>query len=48
MGIQDFLDSKNERLDRQLLFTAEIDRLTEAFRQTLLINKSRRENDAEH
>ena len=48
MSIQDFIESKNERLNRQLLFTAEIDRMTEVLRQTLLINKSRRENDAEH
>ncbi|MBR0137990.1 MAG: HD domain-containing protein [Erysipelotrichaceae bacterium] len=48
MGIQDFLKSGNARLDQQLLFTAEIDKMTEVLRQTLLINKSRRENDAEH
>ena len=48
MGIQDFLKSGNERLDQQLLFTAEIDRMTGILRQTLLIDKSRRENDAEH
>lgn len=48
MGINDFLKSGNERLDKQLLFTAEIDRMTDVLRRTLLINKSRRENDAEH
>ncbi len=48
MGINDFLESGNERLDKQLLFTAEIDRMTDVLRRTLLINKSRRENDAEH
>jgi putative hydrolase of HD superfamily len=48
MGINDFLRSGNDRLDRHLLFTAEIDRMTEVLRQTLLINGSRRENDAEH
>ncbi len=48
MGIDDFIESGNERLDKQLLFTAEIDRMTDVLRQTLLINKSRRENDAEH
>ena len=48
MSIRDFIESKNERLNQQLLFTAEIDRMTEVLRQTLLINKSRRENDAEH
>lgn len=44
----DFLESGNTRLDQQLLFTAEIDRMTDVLRRTLLINKSRRENDAEH
>ncbi len=48
MGIQDYLESKNERLDRQLLFTAEIDRMTDILRQTMLISGKRRENDAEH
>ena len=48
MGINDFMESGNNRLDQQLLFTAEIDKMTDVLRQTLLINKSRRENDAEH
>ena len=48
MSINDFLTSNNERLDKQLLFTAEIDRMTAIMRRTLLIDKSRRENDAEH
>lgn len=48
MGVQDYLESKNERLDRQLLFTAEIDRMTDILRQTMLISGKRRENDAEH
>ncbi len=48
MSIQDYLESGNARLDSQLLFTAEIDRMTEVLRRTLLINGSRRENDAEH
>ena len=43
-----FCPSGNLRLDRQLLFTAEIDKLTAVARRTLLIDKSRRENDAEH
>ena len=38
----------HERLDRQLRFSAEIDRMTAIARRTLLIDKSRRENDAEH
>ena len=48
MGVQDFLKSNNERMNQQLLFTAEIDKMTDVLRQTVLINKSRRENDAEH
>ena len=48
MSIQDYLESGNARLDSQLLFTAEIDKMTEVLRRTLLINGSRRENDAEH
>ena len=48
MGVQDFLEGKNERMNQQLLFTAEIDKMTDVLRQTVLINKSRRENDAEH
>ena len=35
-------------MNQQLLFTAEIDKMTDVLRQTVLINKSRRENDAEH
>ena len=48
MGIQDFTGIGNERLDRQLKFSAEIDRMTAVLRRTLLIDGSRRENDAEH
>jgi len=48
MGIEDFVSSGIERLDKQLLFTAEIDKMTAVLRRTLLIDKSRRENDAEH
>lgn len=48
MSKQDFIPSGNERLDKQLLFTAEIDQLTQIARRTFLIDKSRRENDAEH
>lgn len=48
MSIKDFIGSGNERLDQQLKFTAEIDKMTDVLRQTLLISKSRRENDAEH
>ncbi len=48
MGINDFLPSGNDRLDRQLKFTAEIDKMTSILRRTVLLDKSRRENDAEH
>lgn len=48
MGIEDFLQSGNERLDQQLKFSAEIDKMTGIIRRTSLIDKSRRENDAEH
>ena len=48
MGIEDFLPSGNYRLDMQLKFSAEIDKMTGIIRRTSLIDKSRRENDAEH
>jgi len=48
MGIEDFLSSGNTRLDKQLKFTAEIDKMTGILRRTVLLDKSRRENDAEH
>lgn len=48
MPIQDFIESKNFRLDQQLRFTAEIDKMTSILRRTMLIDNSRRENDAEH
>lgn len=48
MGIQDFISSNNIRLDQQLKFTVEIDKMTAILRRTVLIDKSRRENDAEH
>ncbi len=38
----------SDRLQQQLSFIIEIDRLKQVFRQTLLIDRSRRENDAEH
>ncbi len=37
-----------ERLKKQLEFIVEIDKMKSILRQTVLINKSRRENDAEH
>ena len=36
------------RIERQLAFLAEADKMKNVLRQTLLIDKSRRENDAEH
>lgn len=48
MGIEDYISSGDERLDMQLKFTAEIDKMTSVLRRTVLIDKSRRENDAEH
>lgn len=45
---EDFLPCDNEKLNQLLLFTAEVDKMTSVFRRTLLIDKSRRENDAEH
>ena len=48
MGIEDFLSSGIDRLDQQLKFTAEIDKMTSVLRRTLLVDRSRRENDAEH
>ena len=48
MAINDFLCSNNLRLDQQLKFTAEIDKMTGVLRRTMLVDGSRRENDAEH
>ncbi|HIH98108.1 MAG TPA: HD domain-containing protein [Thermoplasmata archaeon] len=39
---------KNTRLKRQIEFIVEIDKLKNVYRQTFLINGSRKENDAEH
>ena len=43
-----YIPSGNSRLDAQLKFTAEIDKMTSVYRKTLLIDRSRAENDAEH
>ena len=48
MGMENFISSGMDRLDKQLTFTAEIDKMTSILRRTMLIDKSRRENDAEH
>lgn len=43
-----FICSGDQTLDKVLMFTAEIDKMTSVLRRTILIDKSRRENDAEH
>ncbi len=43
-----YLPSGIGRFDAQMRFIAEIDKMTHILRQTLLIDGSRRENDAEH
>ncbi|ORX86592.1 metal dependent phosphohydrolase [Anaeromyces robustus] len=48
MGFEDFIESNNARLNQQLRFTAEIDKMTSIIRRTMLIDGNRRENDAEH
>lgn len=48
MGIADYLPLGDDRLDKQLKFSAEIDKMTSILRRNTLIDKSRRENDAEH
>jgi len=40
--------TEHDRLRRQVEFLVEIDKLKGVFRRTLLIDRSRRENDAEH
>lgn len=46
--MKDFLETEHQRLNQQLMFTAEIDKMTSVLRRTLLIDRSRNENDAEH
>ena len=48
MGLESFLPCDNERLNKILKWTAEIDKMTHVLRRTVLIDGSRRENDAEH
>lgn len=40
--------ASTDRLSRQLAFLLEVDKLKEVFRQTLLVQSRRQENDAEH
>ncbi|MCR5288412.1 MAG: HD domain-containing protein [Treponema sp.] len=44
----DFVSSHDVRLDQQFHFVIEIDKMTHILRRTMLIDGSRRENDAEH
>lgn len=44
----DFSFVTNNKLKRQLDFLVEIDKMKNIFRRTVIINKLRRENDAEH
>lgn len=48
MEIKNFLPGNDEEINQLLRFTAEIDKMTAVSRRTMLIDKSRRENDAEH
>lgn len=48
MEIENFLPGNDDKINQLLKFTAEVDKMTSISRRTLLINKSRRENDAEH
>ena len=48
MPKENFLGSNDDKLNSLLLFTAEIDKMTAIARRTLLVDGSRRENDAEH
>jgi putative hydrolase of HD superfamily len=41
-------DSATARLARQIAFVVELDKLKQVLRQTVLIDRSRQENDAEH
>jgi len=42
------MDFGSDRLQQQIAFVAEVDKLKHIFRQTLLLDASRYENDAEH
>ncbi len=48
MAANDLITTANDRLNKQLSFSIEVDKMTSILRRTLLIDKSRRENDAEH
>jgi putative hydrolases of HD superfamily len=46
--LDNYISSGDERLDQQLKFIAEIDKMTKIYRHTLHVDGSGRENDAEH
>lgn len=48
MDIENFLGGNDEKINQLLQFSAEIDKMTSVSRRTLLLDKSRQENDAEH
>ncbi|MCQ2592050.1 MAG: HD domain-containing protein [Treponema sp.] len=48
MEIKNFLPGNDEKINQLLKFSAEIDKMTAVSRRTVLVDKSRRENDAEH
>ena len=48
LDVKDFLPGDDEKINQLLRFTAEVDKMTAIKRRTMLIDGSRRENDAEH
>ena len=48
MDIKNFLPGADDKINQLLKFSAEVDKMTSISRRTMLIDKSRRENDAEH
>lgn len=48
IDIKNFLPGSDEKINQLLRFTAEVDKMTGISRRTMLIDGSRRENDAEH
>lgn len=48
LEVENFLAGADEKINQLLRFTAEVDKMTGISRRTMLLNKSRRENDAEH
>lgn len=48
MEIKNFIPGSDEKINQLLRFTAEVDKMTGIFRRTMLLDKSRHENDAEH